>query len=76
MVVINWQVQRSLLVSDLTRQINQASRTVYGSRDPILDHIDTLQRFKRALLRVENEPDYDNLVEQWNAVDQVQAEEL
>jgi hypothetical protein len=75
-MVINWQVQRCLLVSDITRQINRASRTVQSSRDPILDHIDTLQRFKRALQRVEDEPNFDLLVNQWNAVDQVQAEEL
>jgi hypothetical protein len=76
MAVINWQVQRGLLVSDLTRQINRASRTVQNSRDPILDHIDVLQRFKRALQRVENEPGFDELVNQWNTVDQVQVEEL
>jgi len=71
-----WTVQRDLLVGDLNRQINRASRAVSGGGDPLLDHIDTLQRFKRALLRATDKAIFDALVEEWHALDQRTAEEV
>lgn len=76
MVVIDWTVQRGLLVSDLTRQINRASVQVQSARDPLLDHIDTLQRFKRALIRAETEADYTALADEWSSTDQHDFEEI
>lgn len=75
-VAIDWTVQRGLLVSDVTRQINRASRYVQGARDPLLDQIDTLQRFKRSLLRAETEADYLALAEEWTSTDRHDFEEL
>jgi len=72
---MTWTVQRDLLVKNVNRLINQASQTAAGSGDPLLDHIDTLQRFKRALQRAD-EPEFDALVEEWNAIDRQTVEEL
>lgn len=75
-MAIEWQVQRGMLVSDLTRQINSASRQIRDTNDPLLDHLDTLQRFKRALLRATSENQYLDLAEQWRSTDQHDFEEI
>jgi len=71
-----WQVDRRLLVADVTRQINRASVVVRGAGDPALEHIETLQRFKRALLRAQTEDQYLALAETWHAVDGQPFEEI
>ena len=73
---MTWIVDRNLLVGDVTRKINQASLQVQGDGDPLLEHIETLQRFKRALLRAQTEPQYVELAEEWHATDQRGFEEI
>jgi hypothetical protein len=75
-MAIDWQMQRGLLVSDLTRQINRASVQVRGAHDPLLDYLATLQSFKRALLRAENSDQYLALADQWRDLDQTEFKEL
>jgi len=62
---MTWQIDRAMLVQDVTSKINRVSKLVQGAGDPLLDDLATLQAYKRNLERADDPETFSTLAEQW-----------